>query len=160
MRATCGCAFMLGGAQARQQSKARRVIMPDSPFRQAWVQVQLCVAMYMIWVTPVRVVSGWGQRGLATGPPTKRSLKMHASSSSRPRRRVVESIPSILQARLHPMPAQGFNMPAEGVWFWFEGLIDLFFYVDLVLNFFLAYEVWWHACRLHNCREGCMGVRR
>jgi hypothetical protein len=38
-------------------------------------------------------------------------------------------------------------MPAEGVWFWFEGLIDIFFYVDLVLNFFLAYEVAaWRCC--------------
>ena len=36
---------------------------------------------------------------------------------------------------------QGFNLPAEGVWFWFEGMIDLFFYVDLALNFFTAYEV-------------------
>lgn len=32
-------------------------------------------------------------------------------------------------------------MPAEGSWFWVEGMIDLFFYVDLVLNFFVAYEV-------------------
>lgn len=37
--------------------------------------------------------------------------------------------------------AQGFNLPAEGSWFWVEGMIDLFFYVDLVLNFFVAYEV-------------------
>jgi hypothetical protein len=27
------------------------------------------------------------------------------------------------------------------VWFWFEGIIDLFFYVDVVLNFMTAYEV-------------------
>lgn len=41
-----------------------------------------------------------------------------------------------------PPPApQGFNMPAEGMWFWVEGVIDLFFYIDLVLNFFVAYEV-------------------
>jgi len=32
-------------------------------------------------------------------------------------------------------------MPAEGSWFWVEGMIDLFFYIDLVLNFFVAYEV-------------------
>lgn len=32
-------------------------------------------------------------------------------------------------------------MPAEGSWFWVEGMIDIFFYVDLVLNFFVAYEV-------------------
>lgn len=36
---------------------------------------------------------------------------------------------------------QGFNIPSEGMWFWFEGMIDLFFYIDLVLNFFTAYEV-------------------
>jgi hypothetical protein len=36
---------------------------------------------------------------------------------------------------------QGFNIPSEGLWFWFEGMIDLFFYVDLALNFFTAYEV-------------------
>lgn len=42
------------------------------------------------------------------------------------------------RCRLH---AQGFNLPAEGSWFWVEGMIDLFFYVDLVLNFFVAYEV-------------------
>ncbi len=32
-------------------------------------------------------------------------------------------------------------MPAEGSWFWVEGMIDVFFYIDLVLNFFVAYEV-------------------
>lgn len=37
--------------------------------------------------------------------------------------------------------SQGFNIPSEGLWFWFEGMIDLFFYVDLALNFFTAYEV-------------------
>ncbi len=36
---------------------------------------------------------------------------------------------------------QGFNMQAQGPWFWIEGIIDIFFYVDLVLNFFTAYEV-------------------
>ena len=36
---------------------------------------------------------------------------------------------------------KGFNIPSEGLWFWFEGLIDLFFYADLALNFFTAYEV-------------------
>jgi hypothetical protein len=40
-----------------------------------------------------------------------------------------------------PRQTQGFNLPAEGSWFWVEGMIDLFFYVDLVLNFFVAYEV-------------------
>ena len=54
------------------------------------MQVQLLVAMYIVWVTPVRV---------------------------------------------------GFGLPAEGAWFWVEGAIDLFFYADLVLNFFTAYEV-------------------
>lgn len=36
---------------------------------------------------------------------------------------------------------QGFNIPSEGVWFWFEGVIDFFYYIDLALNFFTAYEV-------------------
>lgn len=36
---------------------------------------------------------------------------------------------------------QGFNMQAQGPWFWIEGIIDIFFYIDLVLNFFTAYEV-------------------
>lgn len=36
---------------------------------------------------------------------------------------------------------QGFNIPSEGIWFWFEGIIDVFFYFDLALNFFTAYEV-------------------
>jgi hypothetical protein len=48
------------------------------------------IAMYIIWVTPVRV---------------------------------------------------GFDLPAQGTWFWVEGLIDIFFYTDLVMNFFTAYEV-------------------
>jgi hypothetical protein len=36
---------------------------------------------------------------------------------------------------------QGFNTPSEGMWFWLEGMVDLFFYVDLALNFFTAFEV-------------------
>eukprot|EP00878_Enallax_costatus_P029632 GHUV01032165.1.p1 GENE.GHUV01032165.1~~GHUV01032165.1.p1 ORF type:complete len:126 (-),score=39.30 GHUV01032165.1:349-726(-) len=36
---------------------------------------------------------------------------------------------------------QGFNIPSEGMWFWFEGMIDMFFYIDLALNFFTAFEV-------------------
>jgi hypothetical protein len=39
------------------------------------------------------------------------------------------------------LPLQGFNIPSEGLWFWFEGMIDLFFCIDLALNFFTAYEV-------------------
>ncbi len=35
---------------------------------------------------------------------------------------------------------QGFDKPAVGFWFWLEGLIDIFFYTDLILNFFTAYE--------------------
>jgi hypothetical protein len=35
----------------------------------------------------------------------------------------------------------GFDLPAQGTWFWVEGVIDLFFYADLVMNFFTAYEV-------------------
>jgi hypothetical protein len=43
-----------------------------------------------------------------------------------------------------PVPAphpQGFDMQAQGVWFWAEGLINLFYWVDLFMNFFVAYEV-------------------
>jgi hypothetical protein len=36
---------------------------------------------------------------------------------------------------------QGFDIQAQGPWFWIEGIIDIFFYADLVLNFFTAYEV-------------------
>lgn len=42
---------------------------------------------------------------------------------------------------VHLLLLQGFNIPSEGMWFWFEGMVDLFFYIDLVLNFFTAYEV-------------------
>lgn len=40
-----------------------------------------------------------------------------------------------------PSALQGFNLQAQGPWFWIEGLMELFFCVDLVLNFFTAYEV-------------------
>eukprot|EP00879_Flechtneria_rotunda_P016405 GHRR01017164.1.p1 GENE.GHRR01017164.1~~GHRR01017164.1.p1 ORF type:complete len:375 (+),score=78.11 GHRR01017164.1:1529-2653(+) len=70
-------------------TQAKWIIMPEGSFRTAWMHIQLAVAMYIIWVTPVRV---------------------------------------------------GFNIPSEGLWFWFEGMIDLFFYADLTLNFFTAYE--------------------
>ena len=36
---------------------------------------------------------------------------------------------------------QGFDLQAEGPWFWIEGVIDIFFYADLVMNFLTAYEV-------------------
>ncbi|EFJ52746.1 hypothetical protein VOLCADRAFT_86033 [Volvox carteri f. nagariensis] len=77
--------------QPNSLNKKKRlgVILPDSRFRKIWVNVQLFVVLYIIWVTPVRV---------------------------------------------------GFNKPASGFWFWLEGLIDLFFYTDLVLNFLTAYE--------------------
>ncbi|GIL77636.1 hypothetical protein Vretimale_6799 [Volvox reticuliferus] len=71
------------------KKKRLGVILPDSRFRKIWINVQLFVVLYIIWVTPVRV---------------------------------------------------GFNKPASGFWFWLEGLIDIFFYTDLVLNFFTAYE--------------------
>lgn len=32
------------------------------------------------------------------------------------------------------------------MWFWFEGMVDLFFYIDLVLNFFTAFEVQGAPC--------------
>lgn len=47
---------------------------------------------------------------------------------------------------------QGFNLPAEGMWFWFEGIIDIFFYTDMVLNFLTAYEVGEIACHL-SCAD-------
>ncbi|GLI62967.1 hypothetical protein VaNZ11_005824 [Volvox africanus] len=71
------------------KKKRQGIILPDSRFRKMWINVQLFVVLYIIWVTPVRV---------------------------------------------------GFNKPASGFWFWLEGLIDIFFYTDLVLNFFTAYE--------------------
>ena len=46
--------------------------------------------------------------------------------------------PDCMRPTLH---VQGFDRPAVGAWFWIEGLIDLFFYTDLVLNFLTAYEV-------------------
>src|SRR5512139_3883363 len=46
---------------------------------------------------------------------------------------------------------QGFNIPSEGMWFWFEGMVDLFFYIDLVLNFFTAFEVRVAAAVHHVC---------
>ncbi|KAG2439520.1 hypothetical protein HXX76_004873 [Chlamydomonas incerta] len=73
----------------QMRKKRQWVILPDSRFRKMWINVQLFVVLYIIWVTPVRV---------------------------------------------------GFDKPATGFWFWFEGLIDFFFYTDLVLNFFTAYE--------------------
>ncbi len=74
----------------RSRGPPRWVVLPDSLFRTRWIQCQLVIAMYIIWVTPVRV---------------------------------------------------GFDLPAQGTWFWVEGLIDIFFYADLVMNFFTAYEV-------------------
>ncbi|GBG00035.1 voltage-gated ion channel [Raphidocelis subcapitata] len=65
------------------------IMLPDGQARSVWMQLQLAVAMYIIWVTPIRV---------------------------------------------------GFNLPAEGTWFWVEGVIDVFFYIDLFLNFFVAFE--------------------
>jgi hypothetical protein len=60
---------------------------------------------------------------------------------------------------------QGFNIPSEGMWFWFEGMIDLFFYFDLALNFFTAYEVYhqgaasisasWLHCQAFQCSASC-----
>jgi hypothetical protein len=43
-------------------------------------------------------------------------------------------------------------MQAQGPWFWIEGIIDIFFYVDLVLNFFTAYEVRWQAKQVEGVR--------
>ena len=32
-------------------------------------------------------------------------------------------------------------MQAQGFWFWMEGVMNVYFWIDLVLNFFLAFEV-------------------
>ncbi|KAG2501915.1 hypothetical protein HYH03_000413 [Edaphochlamys debaryana] len=83
-------AFQEEGQHSEYNRKKRLfVVLPDSRFRKLWINIQLIVVLYIIWVTPVRV---------------------------------------------------GFDKPATGFWFWFEGLIDFFFYTDLVLNFFTAYE--------------------
>ena len=36
-------------------------------------------------------------------------------------------------------------MQAQGPWFWMEGVMNIFFWADLVMNFFVAYEVGRHA---------------
>ncbi|GLC41041.1 hypothetical protein PLESTB_000949600 [Pleodorina starrii] len=82
-------AFLDEHPGASDKKKRLGVILPDSKFRRMWINVQLFVVLYIIWVTPVRV---------------------------------------------------GFNKPATGFWFWLEGLIDIFFYTDLAMNFFTAYE--------------------
>jgi len=51
---------------------------------------------------------------------------------------------------------QGFNIPSEGMWFWFEGMIDIFFYFDLALNFFTAYEVSNNKEQHRPLRAGCI----
>jgi len=33
------------------------MILPDSQFHLTWIQVRVVVALYIVWVTPVRVVS-------------------------------------------------------------------------------------------------------
>eukprot|EP00798_Chlamydomonas_sp_ICE-L_P012569 gene12569-15792_t len=69
--------------------KAWWIIYPDTTMRRIWLQVTLVIALYIVWVTPIRV---------------------------------------------------GYNMQSQGFFFWMEGLMNLFFLVDLILNFFLAYE--------------------
>jgi CRP-like cAMP-binding protein len=78
--------------QRKNQNKKimpRFIIHPASFFRKRWMQLQLVISLYIIWITPVRV---------------------------------------------------GFDLSAQGFWFWMEGVINLFFWADLVLNFFTAYE--------------------
>ena len=43
------------------RKKRLRVILPDSRFRKVWINIQLFVVLYIIWVTPVRVVSVGGE---------------------------------------------------------------------------------------------------
>lgn len=115
------CLPQVSSGHMRSRGPPRWVVLPDSLFRTRWIQCQLVIAMYIIWVTPVRV---------------------------------------------------GFDLPAQGTWFWVEGLIDIFFYADLIMNFFTAYEVggkWasrWQAAGLPllpclvmhaatHCRRAC-----
>ena len=42
---------------------------------------------------------------------------------------------------VHTCTLQGFSMQAQGFWFWMEGVMNVYFWIDLVLNFFLAFEV-------------------
>jgi hypothetical protein len=37
----------------------RFLILPDSKFRRHWIQVTLAIALYIIWVIPVRVGFDW-----------------------------------------------------------------------------------------------------
>ena len=38
------------------KERPKWVLLPDSLFRKIWVQLQLVIALYIIWVTPIRVV--------------------------------------------------------------------------------------------------------
>jgi hypothetical protein len=102
----CGrCLPQVSPGNMRVRGPPRWVVLPDSSFRTRWIQCQLVIAMYIIWVTPVRV---------------------------------------------------GFDLPAQGTWFWVEGLIDIFFYADLIMNFFTAYEVGGRCLQLvhHGVQHG------
>jgi hypothetical protein len=106
------------------------------------MQLQLVVAMYIIWVTPLRVVRGQRAKVGGTGSP-EQLLSSDAAGLLRTCCACEQPGPctEVMPCLAPNLTRQGFNMPAEGIWFWLEGMIDVFFYVDLALNFFVAYEV-------------------
>jgi hypothetical protein len=97
------------------------------------MQLQLVVALYIVWVTPFRVVRGRGGYSASVYVHLRleavcATFQVQTSTNQQPNTHAYTQ-------------TKGFNMPAEGVWFWVEGAIDAFFYADLALNFFVAYEV-------------------
>lgn len=75
-----------GPRAARRQSKVPPYIMlPDGQARGVWIQLQLVVAMYIIWVTPIRVVSCVhcaAQRQCANAWPRALTHVRHAQTAS------------------------------------------------------------------------------
>ena len=72
----------------------------------SWVQFQLLIALYIIWVTPIRVVRGYPY-------PRSRCIYRWLCSES------------------HLPLRQGFDMQAQGFWFWMEGVMNLFFWAGM-----------------------------
>lgn len=115
-----------------------------------WIYIQLAVAMYIVWVTPVRVVGAqhklYGHSARLRWQLQSHQHTCHLSGDSSAnqewhlaaRRPAVDITAMLMLVR---GCLQGFNTPSEGMWFWLEGMVDLFFYVDLALNFFTAFEV-------------------
>lgn len=131
--------------QTPPSAKKLRVILPNSKFRQVWINIQLFVVLYIVWVTPVRVVSPTCNWAVAQLPSrdvcTQGANSMRTTTTAWPSPHLAHPLSLALLVTHTSHRVQGFNKPAAGFWFWVEGLIDLFFYTDLVLNFFTAYEV-------------------